>query len=303
MNAGPRVAVAIPAHDEAALIGRCLDALAGQVGAGPFAVRVFANNCTDATAAVARQPRAGLRVTVLEGDLAPEARGAGFARRVAVAAAARDADIVLTTDADCVPDPDWIAAHLAAFAVGVDAVAGRVSGDWAELRKLPPAALEAGAVEWEYLAVLARAEATFAPVPHDPWPRHAQCCGANLGITHAMLERVGGIPALACGEDRALIAAVQQAGGKVRFAPAPHVTASARIAGRAAGGMAAALTARCAPGYRCDAQFQRAARLMALWSDGHSIWTAPPPPPEELLRPEELARETARLRALVDAHG
>lgn len=297
--APPRIAVAIPARNEAALLGRCLDALAAQVDAGPFTVVVFANNCTDDTADIARQPRA-IDVRVIEQTTPAHQRGAGFARRAAMAIAGEIGDILLTTDADCLPDPDWIAAHRAAFVRGVDAVAGRVSGDWAELQHLPPRALEIGALEWDYLGLVAQAEAIFAPAPHDPWPRHAQCCGANLAITSAMLEQVGGVPALATGEDRALIAAVQTAGGQVRFDPGPHVTASARLAGRAQGGMADALAARLSADYRCDAQFQRAERLLAIWAKGESVWTAPAPP--ERLRPSELASEIARLRELVKQH-
>jgi glycosyltransferase involved in cell wall biosynthesis len=298
-GARPRIAVAIPAHNEEALMGRCLDALARQTRAGRFAVIVLANNCTDRTCGIAKAPR-DLPVTVIEHDFAPDERGAGFARRAAMAAASEAADIVLTIDADCVPNRDWVAAHEAAFAAGVDAVAGRVSGDWAQLQRLPPRAREIGAIEWEYLGMLARAEAVFAGAAHDPWPRHAQCCGANIGITAAMLAHVGGVPAVATGEDRALIAAVQRAGGKVRFDRGPHVLASARLSGRAQGGMAAALTARLAADYRCDGQFRTVEQLFAVWARGQTLWTAPPP--SKRLRPCEVARETARLRALVAAH-
>jgi hypothetical protein len=260
----PDLCVAIPARNEEALIGRCLAALADQHQAGRFAVLVLANNCTDRTVAVA-QAFAALPVTVIERTL-PQARAnAGEARHQAMALAARRAPLVLTTDADCVPDPDWIAAHRAAFAAGADAVCGRVSGDWAQLQRQPARALQIGALEWAYLGLLARAEALFDPVPHDPWPRHAQCCGANIGITAAMLHKVGGVPRVAVGEDRALIAAVAWHDGRVRHAPGPHVVASARHEGRAAGGMADALKARLAQDYRCDDQFGPAVWHIQRW--------------------------------------
>ena len=295
------IAVAIPARDEAALIARCLDALAAQRNPGTFAVVVLANDCSDNTAGIARQPRA-IDVRVIECSLPVIERSAGYARRAAMAAAAPLCEIILTTDADCVADTDWIAAHRAAFARGVDAVAGRVSGDWAELEQMPAKSLEIGALEWEYLGLIAEAEGIFAPRAHDPSPRHAQCCGANLGITRDMLTRIGGVPAIATGEDHALIATVEASGGLVRHDPAPHVVASARMAGRAQGGMADALVARLSPDYRCDHQFQRAEVLVATWTarrDGRAARTASP----ERLRPSELPAEIARLRAMMAAHG
>lgn len=260
----PICTIAIPARNEAALIGRCLDAIAAQtIGAHRLGVIVLANNCTDDTFAIASASHWPMRMTVIEQQLAGGRAHAGTARRMAVQCAAEQSAIILTTDADCVPDADWAAAMLASFAAGADAVSGRVSGDWDEMKTQDPAALAIGALEWEYLALLARAEATFDPRAHDPWPRHAQQCGANIAITAVMLARVGGVPALPCGEDRSLLRAVDAAGGRLRHDPRPHVTASARTCGRAEGGMADALAARLMPGYRCDAQFERASILVA----------------------------------------
>lgn len=258
------VAIAVPAYDEADRIGRCLDSLAAQNDPGPIIAIVVANNCSDATAAIARAPRA-IRVDVIEHSFAEHERGAGAARRMAMTQAAQHGAIVLTTDADCVADRDWVRAHRAAFARGADAVAGQVSADWSELRLHPEAALRIGELEWTYLGLIAEAEPLFDPVAHDPAPRHAQRCGANLGITRLMLERVGGVPALATGEDRALLAAVEQVDGRIRHDRAPHVTASARLVGRAGGGMADALRERLDPGYLCDDRLVPADALVALW--------------------------------------
>jgi glycosyltransferase involved in cell wall biosynthesis len=259
MRAPPRCAIAIPARNEVDLITRCLEALAAQtVGPNRFLTVVLANNCSDATADKARHFRGLPNLIIEEVRFAPEAAHAGAARRAVVDIAASLSDIVLTTDADCIADPDWVEAMIDAFARGADAVAGAVSGDWEELRHQPPEALAIGKLEWDYLAVIAEAEAVFDPRSHDPWPRHAQQCGANLGITCAMLETVGGIPSIATGEDRALIATVEAAGGKVRHDPRPHVTASARTAGRASGGMADALATRMSHDYSCGDEFEPA---------------------------------------------
>lgn len=259
-----KVAIAIPAHNEAERIGACLAALAAQQTPGPFTVVVLANNCDDATAAMARNHN-GLDIRVIEHEFQAEKKSAGHARRLVMQEAAKLGEIVLTTDADCVPDADWVLSHRAAFAEGVDAVAGRVSADWNELRHHPVEALRIGALEWEYLGLMAQAEATFDPMTHDPAPRHVQRCGANIGITRLMLDRIGGVPAVPVGEDRALLAVVERIDGRVRQAFAPHVTASARIEGRAAGGMADALSARQSGDYYCDAQFDRADTLVVRW--------------------------------------
>ncbi|PRB08902.1 glycosyltransferase family 2 protein [Microbacterium sp. MYb64] len=50
----PLISVIIAAHDEAAVIGRCLDALSPAVQGVPLQVIVSANGCTDATAEIAR---------------------------------------------------------------------------------------------------------------------------------------------------------------------------------------------------------------------------------------------------------
>jgi glycosyltransferase involved in cell wall biosynthesis len=49
------VSVVIPAHDEEAVIGRCLDALTRDADPGELEVVVVCNGCTDGTAAVARE--------------------------------------------------------------------------------------------------------------------------------------------------------------------------------------------------------------------------------------------------------
>jgi exopolysaccharide biosynthesis WecB/TagA/CpsF family protein len=86
----------IPAHNEAAVVGRCLDALFTGVAPGEIEVVIVCNGCTDATAEVAR--RSGHPVTVLELE-APSKIAALRAGERAVRAFPRlylDADVVVT---------------------------------------------------------------------------------------------------------------------------------------------------------------------------------------------------------------
>jgi glycosyltransferase involved in cell wall biosynthesis len=64
MTAAPLGSVIIPAHNEAAVIGRCLDALLDGFQPGELDVVVACNGCSDATAEIAR--RSGHAVKVIE---------------------------------------------------------------------------------------------------------------------------------------------------------------------------------------------------------------------------------------------
>jgi cellulose synthase/poly-beta-1,6-N-acetylglucosamine synthase-like glycosyltransferase len=93
-----RFAVIVPAHNEEHALRACLDSLAEIAYDAPFEVVVVADNCTDATAAVAAEAGA----TVLERD-EPRLRGKGYALEFAIdALAARDEppQAIVFVDAD-----------------------------------------------------------------------------------------------------------------------------------------------------------------------------------------------------------
>lgn len=102
--------IVIPAHDEAAIIGRTLPALS-EAAERHAQILVVADNCTDATAAVARK---------CGGDVIercdPVHRGKGFALDFArLHLSERPPSVVVVIDADCVMD----AASLEALIAGV----------------------------------------------------------------------------------------------------------------------------------------------------------------------------------------
>jgi glycosyltransferase involved in cell wall biosynthesis len=88
--------VVIAAHNEAAVIGRCLDALLADARPGEFDVTVVANGCVDDTAGVAAR-RPGVRVIERTEAGKPGALNAGDQAAVGFPRIYLDADIVLRT--------------------------------------------------------------------------------------------------------------------------------------------------------------------------------------------------------------
>ncbi|MGA3262816.1 MAG: glycosyltransferase family 2 protein [Terracidiphilus sp.] len=131
-----RMAVVAPAHDEETMIARTVASLQAADPATP--VFVVAHNCTDATAAVARQ--AGARVVELKN---PALRGKGAALRHGFAAAlAAGANAILVIDADSVVSTNLLAVTRAMLEEGAEATQCRyelelpASGSAAPLARL-----------------------------------------------------------------------------------------------------------------------------------------------------------------------
>lgn len=243
------VVVAIPARDEEERIGPCLAALARQRGAACDDVVLLLNNCTDASADVARACAGALpfRVHVAERVFPPELAHAGTARSAAMAVAAELAGpegLLLTTDADGAADRDWIANTLAAVARGAEVVCGRAVLTPAEAAMIPRHLHDDDAVECRYGALLDEIHHRLDPDPDDPWPRHTEHSGASIAVTVEAWARAGGVPAAPSGEDRAFLRALRRVDARVRHAPDVVVTVSGRTVGRAPGGMAETIARR-----------------------------------------------------------
>jgi hypothetical protein len=110
-----RLAVVVPAHNEAQLIARTVDSV--RAADAETQVFVVAHNCTDKTAKAAAVAGA----TVLELN-DPKLRGKGAALRHGFQAAlASGADAIMVIDADSVASSNLIAATRAAIAAGAEA--------------------------------------------------------------------------------------------------------------------------------------------------------------------------------------
>ena len=209
------IGVVIPVHNEAALLGECLEAVARaarepRLDHEPVDVVVVLDGCTDRSAAVA--VRHGAQIVSLD------ARCVGSARSLGVSFALDSgARWIASTDADTIVASDWLVAQIAA---GADAACGPVwIADWS--------AHPFGVRE------------RFLQHYGTNCERHIH--GANLGIAATAYRKAGGFLPLRQGEDAALIASLVDCGGRVAWNGCPRVTTSARWESLIEGGFASRL--------------------------------------------------------------
>jgi GT2 family glycosyltransferase len=125
----PQVSVVIATYERRDLLLRCVDALLAQtLPAAQFEIVIVDDGSSRATReqlmAELWARRRGRRAPTLRFLWLPSNRGPAAARNCGILAA-RGA-VVAFTDDDTVPQPDWLAAGLAAIRQGADAVAGAV---------------------------------------------------------------------------------------------------------------------------------------------------------------------------------
>jgi glycosyltransferase involved in cell wall biosynthesis len=244
------VGVVVPARNEQDRIVRCLTSLRRALAEAPdgvtTAVAVVLDRCTDATAeqvasVVADWPQATiLTVPPLR---PPDVAAIGLSGlRGSGVGAVRDLGLravldrlsghpaagtwLLSTDADTTVPPDWVRAHLQHAADGVHAVAGLA--DLAATDHLATGAL------WRYRAIVEHGLHGLT---------HHHVYGANLGVRADAYLTVGGFPADGSGEDHGLWQRLAAAGYTLVQPAGIRVRTSARLRGRADGGLAGLLRA------------------------------------------------------------
>ncbi len=241
--------VCVPARSEARRLPALVAALDQQRDlTRPLRVVLFLNNCDDRSLEVAEQAasKAGrCDVRILERQFPPGLAHAGSARRVAMEAGAAWLDAagaadgaLLTTDADAIPAEDWVVRSLAALDAGADVAAAALMGDPREEAWFSPALRRAIDEVLAAQALAVTLEDGIDPTPGDPAPRHADSSGGGLALRLLTYRAVGGCPPLPFREDLAMVDAVRRLGGVLRRDPGIRVTVSARLRGRAPGGMA-----------------------------------------------------------------
>lgn len=205
------ITVVVPAHNEEALLGRCLRSLLvaaqhpGLLGE-PVHILVVLDACTDQSQQIAHS----LGVATLS----IEVRNVGFARRLGAAEAiALGARWLACTDADSYVAPDWLFQQLGH---GAEVVCGTVEiQDWEDYDQ---------AVQSAYLQHYCNADG------------HRHIHGANLGICVAAYQRSGGFSPVSVHEDVRLIEALERIGASIVWTGQNRVVTSARSKPRAHAG-------------------------------------------------------------------
>jgi GT2 family glycosyltransferase len=198
----PTVSVIVPHFEDLTNLGRCLDALDVQTFRD-FAV-VVADNASPAGQTAVAAVIAG-RATLV---IAPE-RGAGAARNAGVAAAG--GTILAFTDADCVPDPGWLAGGVAALPAA-DLIGGAMRVSFAD--EAAPTPVEA------FERVFAFDNRTYVGAK-------GFSVTANLFTRRDVFDAVGGFRA-DVSEDADWCLRARDAGYRIAYAPDAVVTHPAR---------------------------------------------------------------------------
>lgn len=241
--------IVLPVRNEAGFLQKNLKSFARQVDltnrpfdSKLFEIIIFANNCDDESAKIARRwQRANKHLTihVAEAKIRPENANIGFVRRWLMSEAndrlrrnRAKGGVILTTDADTAVASDWLAANLREIKNGADAVGGRILIKAEELKKMPQKALRFHLLDTDYRLLTAEIEARLDYIAHDYLPRHHQHFNASFAVTTAAFARAGGVPRVRFLEDVAFYHALLRVDARFRHSPKVTVETSSRQSGR-----------------------------------------------------------------------
>ncbi len=241
--------IVLPVRNEAGFLVKNLESFARQVDINNrpfdtnlFEIIIFANNCDDESAKIARRwqrKNKHLNVHIAEAKIRPENANIGFVRRWLMTEADNrlrrnraKGGVILTTDADTAVASDWLAANLCEIKNGADAVGGRILIKADELKKMSGKARRFHLLDTDYRLLTAEIEARLDYIAHDYLPRHHQHFNASFAVTTAAFARAGGVPRVRFLEDVAFYHALLRVDARFRHSPLVNVETSSRQCGR-----------------------------------------------------------------------
>ena len=205
-----KIAIIVPARDEAENIRRSLGSLLAQDDLGELSILLVDDNSTDGTGEIAASLEPGGQLTIIPGEPLPRgwtgklwAINQGLAHEKAKAA-----DYVLLTDADIVHAPDHVSTLAAkAESEGLDLVSEMVRLHCATLaeRALIPAFVFFFQMLYPFAWVA------------DPTKRVAGAAGGTMLLRRAALDRVQGVSRIRGHliDDCALAGEIKSSGGRI----------------------------------------------------------------------------------------
>ncbi len=206
----PSVTVLLPVRDEEAVLPHCLASLSAQeYPAAQLEVLVVDDHSSDRSADIVRtRAEEDSRFQLLSCGEEEEGKKAALTRGVSAARG----EIIVTTDADCRHDTQWLRTLLQPFADGADVVAGPVVID-------TRARLFARLQAMEFLGLVGVGAGFFG----IGYPR--MCNAANFAYRRSCFEAAGGYEAnrgIHSGDDEFLLHdIVYRQEGKAEFVTAP----------------------------------------------------------------------------------
>jgi GT2 family glycosyltransferase len=203
---GLRASVVVPTHGDWEALQQCLRCLAAQtLPSEAFEILVADNNPTP-------EVPAGFAIPA-NARIVPEPRPGSYAARNAAAREARG-EILCFTDADCRPEPDWIAAGLAAF--DADPSLGRIGG---------AIVLTPNGADWTVPELYDR----MFNLRQRRYVERGYAATANLLVRRAVFERVGPFDAdLRSSGDKEWNGRAARAGAPIAYSEAVRVRHAAR---------------------------------------------------------------------------
>lgn len=248
--------IAIPAKDEQETVEACLQACwqSMQRSLANGKILLVINNTRDDSQlkATTWARKTNCPLEIINIIVANEYAQAGLIRKMAMEQAAlslRSGGVIMSTDADSRPEPDWVAANLARIAEGYHLVCGDILLDSTDPQYEAICAIHSkNALEGQYRQACMELIHKVDPDPDNQWPHHNQVSGASLAITRQVHDAIGGVPAVPLAEDRALAKCIALHNYRICYCAEARVVTSCRMIGRAGGGMAEALRIRAGNG-------------------------------------------------------